>query len=66
MMVVYERVTADEYELPLAVADSEHELARILGISVSSISHGLKKYRSGEKSIYREVKIGEKRMEEKR
>ena len=65
-MVVYERVTADKYELPLAVADSECELARILGISVSSVSHGLKKFRSGEKSIYREVKLGGKRMEGKR
>lgn len=56
-MTVYEKVTRDKYELPLAVADSERELARILGISVSAVSHGLKKYRAGKKSIYHEVEI---------
>lgn len=58
-MFVYVKVTNDKYELPLAVADSERELARILHISVSAISHGVKKSRQGERSIYREVEIGE-------
>jgi len=59
-MTVYERVTHDKYELPLAVADSEQELAEILGVSISAVSHGLKRYRTGVNSIYQEVEIEEK------
>lgn len=59
-MMVYERVTSDKYELPLAVADSEHELADLLGVTVSCVSHELRKFRSGQKSVYREIEIEEK------
>ena len=57
-MKIYERVTRDKYELPLAVADSECELAEILGISINTVYRGIKKFRSGKKSIYREIEIG--------
>ena len=40
-MTIFMKVTRDEYELPIAVADSKSELARMLGVRPSSISHGL-------------------------
>ena len=36
--VVYMKVTRDEYELPVAVADTVVELAKICGVKVNSIS----------------------------
>lgn len=42
-MKLYLRTTTDEYELPVAVADSPRELAKMLGTTkdsvLSSISH---------------------------
>ena len=32
-------VTADEYELPVAVADTQVELSRLIGMSESRVSH---------------------------
>ena len=34
-------VTADEYELPVAVADTQVELSQVIGISESRVSHAL-------------------------
>ena len=56
-MKVFERVSGDKYELPLAVADSEHELARILGVTVSAVSRGVHAYMKGESSKYRVVEV---------
>lgn len=39
--VVYMEVTKDEYELPVAVADSVTELARLVGIGKSGVSKGI-------------------------
>ena len=43
-MKVYMKVTKDEYELPLAIADSLKELSLLTGTKISviksSISHG--------------------------
>ena len=36
-MTLYIRTTADKYELPIAVADSPGELARMLGIKAESV-----------------------------
>ena len=45
-MKLYVKTTKDEFELPLAVARSAHELARMTGTDyhtiMSSISHGYK------------------------
>lgn len=45
---LYLRVTNDQYELPVAVAESPKELAQLLGITAnnvkSSISHKVKTY----------------------
>lgn len=34
-------VTADEYELPVAVADLQCEMAQILGVTAGAISHSI-------------------------
>lgn len=39
--VIYMEVTKDEYELPVAVADSVTELARLVGIGKSGVSKGI-------------------------
>ena len=36
-------VTRDEYELPLAVAESGDELGRMLGLSPGAVTHWMKK-----------------------
>ena len=38
---LYLEVTKDRYELPLAVADSPYELARMRGVSVYPILHAV-------------------------
>lgn len=54
---VYMKVTKDKYRLPLAIADSAEELARICNVSkgciFSSISHG----KNGENRSYIKVKL---------
>lgn len=36
-MVLYLKVTNDKYELPVAVADSAAELARMVGVKAQSV-----------------------------
>jgi ribosomal protein L7Ae-like RNA K-turn-binding protein len=43
MMTLWMAVTADKYELPIAVADTGLELGRMLGISSSAITHAMKR-----------------------
>ena len=47
-MTLYMMLSRDEYELPVAVADSSKELSMMTGYSVntilSSISHGYKRF----------------------
>lgn len=54
-MTIYMKVTHDKYELPVAVADSKSELARMVGVRPSSISHGLNQ--GWKKSSYVEVEV---------
>lgn len=58
---VYMKVTKDEFELPIAIADSKTELAIILGRSVKSVhsiySHNKAKAAHGTNSHYIEVEI---------
>ena len=61
-MELWLKVTADEYELPMAVADSCPELAAILGIDRSTIFRSAQKYekqgRGGKRRyIYRRVRV---------
>lgn len=38
---VYMQVTKDRFELPIVVADSAYELARLCGVNVSTIMHSI-------------------------
>ena len=51
MMILYMEVTHDEYELPLVVADSMGELARMRGVGVDAISKGVKRSTSRWKKV---------------
>ena len=55
------KVTNDEYELPLAVADSMAELARMTGIKPESLYSIISRDRHGKKHSYsyREVEIND-------
>lgn len=53
-MTLFMKVTHDEYELPVAVADSKKELARMVGRDVSGIYRAFKE---GRKSCYVEVEV---------
>ena len=55
-MIIWMKVTNDEYELPVAIADSRSELARKLGIKPNTIAtaiHRAKK--TGHRQIFVEV-----------
>ena len=54
-MTLYIKVTKDRYELPVAVAESKSELARILKVDPSTITCGLK--RKVEQPVYLEVEV---------
>lgn len=41
MRPVYMAVTQDKYELPFAVADSMTELAEIVGVDLTTVSHSI-------------------------
>ena len=57
-MKIYMRVTEDEYELPIAVADSQTELAQMVGVSRNSIASALSHSRRDKsRSIYKEVEV---------
>lgn len=56
-MPVYVAVTQDKYELPLAVADTIWELARLVGVTDGAICKGVDKAVKGKKSKYRRVWI---------
>lgn len=56
MKVLYMKITSDEYELPVAVAETMTDLAQMLCVTVSSVSLSLKKYYTGERNTpYRKV-----------
>ena len=56
--VIYEKVTNDELELPIAVADSISELARMLGVTPQTICTQIRNEKLGlRKSNYRKVII---------
>lgn len=58
-MKLYLCVTRDKYELPLAVAESQQELADMVGVQKNTIASALCKYRRGWSgwSIYHEVEV---------
>lgn len=54
-MTLYMEITKDKYELPVAVADTPSELARLRGVALSTISHALS--RPNQKRHRKYVKI---------
>ena len=57
-MTLFLMVTDDEYELPLAVADSAAELARITGKRENTIYSAICHAKKGDrKSIYHKIEI---------
>lgn len=60
-MKVYMEITKDEYQLPVAVADTVKDLAKKIGTRANSISSALCKQRKGVhiKSRYIEVELDE-------
>ena len=58
-MKLYIAVTHDEYELPIAVADSATALARMLGIQPNAIHKQMHFARTGKRKWcqYREVEV---------
>ena len=62
MKPLYLEVTRDKYKLPLAVADSPYELARMRRVDVTSILKAIRGLKMGtrRKSIYRLVWVDER------
>ena len=58
--VIYMKVTKDDLELPIAVADSVEELAEMTGTHRTTIFRGIKKKGSGYEKI--ETKISSKQL----
>lgn len=59
-MFIYMQVTKDEYELPLAIADSIPKLAEMVGVKTQSIYDSMKNAKKlGRKTQYKKVDIGE-------
>lgn len=59
-MKLYMKVTDDEYELPLAVAETKAELSRMLGQKKNGVTNAMSYARKhGYKTSYIEVEIEE-------
>ena len=57
---VFMEVTRDQYELPVAVADSARELAALRGVWVSSIYHAIRNAKErGYRTRYVRVELEE-------
>lgn len=50
-------VATDEYELPIAVADTAQELANIFGVKTTTIINCVSRGRSGRENGYRYLKV---------
>lgn len=60
-MVIWMKVTNDEFELPVAIADSAPLLAEMLGTTTNAIRSSVSHLKSGrnKRSLYRKVEIEE-------
>lgn len=57
-MTIWMVVTKDEYEFPIKMADSAHELAKMCGVSVNTVRGCVFKEKVGLcKSRYKKVEI---------
>ena len=59
------KVTSDEYELPVAVADTQRELADMVGVDEHVVAISLSRARRGiiQNSSYKEIWIDKEDME---
>ena len=58
MKAIWMKITKDEYELPLAVAESATDLARMLGVSVDTIYSATSRRRNhGDKTAFIKVEV---------
>ena len=60
-MIVYMKVTRDKYELPVAIADTVGELAKMTGASKETIFSNISHQKRGSirKGSFKKVDIGE-------
>lgn len=56
-MTVWILVTRDEFELPVAIADTAKELARICGVSNRTVISGALRSKSGKVKKSRYIKV---------
>ena len=58
-MTLYMKVTKDEYELPIAVAETQAELAHMLGVKPMLVYNGIRSIRTGQvkHSSYKIVEV---------
>lgn len=56
-MPVYMAITRDEYQLPLAVADTIHDLAKLRGVTMGAVCKGIDRQVQGKVSNYIRVWI---------
>lgn len=56
-MIVFMKVTRDKYELPIAIADSIQELARITGSNEKTIRSAISHSKNGRRktSVYQAI-----------
>lgn len=54
---IWMAVTPDEYELPLAIADTAKELAELVGISTETVKSNTCRHNSGNMSGRKFVKV---------
>ena len=60
MKVLWMKITKDEYELPVAVAETAAELARMLNVSVDTIYSATSRRRNkGDKTAFVKVEVEE-------
>lgn len=55
--VLWVATTPDKYEIPICVCDSQKDLAEHLGVTVSNISHLVKRKRRSNRSKYYIYKV---------
>ena len=60
-MVIWMKVTNDEFELPVAIADSAPLLAEMIGTTAASVRSSVSHFKSGrnKRSLYRKVEVTE-------
>lgn len=58
-MRIWIKTDGTEYELPIAIADTSYELAKIVGVHTNTVRTGAKRARDGQTSIYQCVEVEE-------